>query len=120
STIGNITAGLINTYIGSLQARDLIRPAGEGWRYMFLVGAIPALLVIATGSYLREPERWLRAKAEGKLPTGGIWGPYRGLLADRRWRKNLIIGALLASTGVIGLWAIGEYAVDLQRNVFKT
>jgi MFS family permease len=41
-------------------------------------------------------------------------------LADSRWRKNLVIGALLASTGVIGLWAIGEYAVDLQRNVFRT
>jgi MFS family permease len=120
STIGNISAGLINTYIGSLQARDLIKPAGEGWRYMFLVGAVPALLVIATGRYLQEPERWLRAKADGKLPTGNIFSPYQGLLADRRWRKNLAIGALLASTGVVGLWAIGEYAPDLQRKVFET
>jgi MFS family permease len=120
STIGNIAAGFINTYIGSLQARDLIRPSGEGWRYMFLVGAVPAILVLATGTYLREPERWLRAKAEGKLPTGNIFGPYQGLLADRRWRKNLVIGALLASTGVVGLWAIGEYAPDLQRKVFES
>jgi MFS family permease len=120
STIGNIAAGLINSYIGSLQARDLIRPSGEGWRYMFLIGAVPALLVIATGTYLREPERWLRAKAEGKLPTGNIFGPYQGLLADSRWRRNLIIGALLASTGVVGLWAIGEYAPDLQRKVFES
>ncbi len=98
---------------------DYITP-GEGWRYMFLVGSVPALLVIATGKYLREPERWLRAKEEGKLKAGSIFAPYRGFLAERRWRKNLVIGALLASTGVIGLWAIGEYAVDLQRNVFKT
>jgi MFS family permease len=120
STIGNIAAGLINTYIGSLQARDLIRPSGEGWRYMFLIGAVPALLVIATGTYLREPDRWLQAKAEGRLPQGNIFGPYVGLLTDRRWRRNLIIGALLASTGVVGLWAIGEYAPDLQRKVFET
>ena len=119
STIGNIAAGLINSYLGSLQAREVIAP-GEGWRYMFLVGAVPSLLVIATGTYLREPERWLKAKAEGKLPTGNIFGPYQGLLADRRWRKNLIIGSLLASTGVVGLWAIGEYAPDLQRKVFET
>jgi hypothetical protein len=32
----------------------------------------------------------------------------------------LIVGALIASTGVVGLWAIGEYAVDLQRNIFTT
>ncbi|MFO0788382.1 MAG: MFS transporter [Pirellulales bacterium] len=119
STIGNISAGLFNSWIDWLQRSDYIHP-GEGWRYMFLVGAIPSLLVIATGKYLREPERWLRAKEEGTLPTGGILSPYKGLLADRVWRKNLVIGALLASTGVIGLWAIGEYAVDLQRNVFKT
>lgn len=129
STIGNVTAGFINTFIGTLVQNKVIRPREgwlatflpeDGWRYMFLVGAIPALLVIATGKYLREPDRWLKAKAEGKLPKGSILGPYRGLLADRRWRKNLLIGALLASTGVVGLWAIGEYAVDLQRNVFKT
>jgi MFS family permease len=87
---------------------------------MFLVGAIPALLVIATGRYLKEPARWLKAKEEGTLPKGSIFAPYRELVEDPRWRKNLIIGALIASTGVIGLWAIGEYAVDLQRNVFKT
>jgi MFS family permease len=120
STIGNIAAGLINSYIGSLQAQGRITPSGEGWRYMFLIGAVPALLVLATGTYLREPERWLRAKAEGKLPTGSVFGPYQGLIADRRWRRNLVVGALLASTGVVGLWAIGEYAPDLQRKVFET
>lgn len=119
STIGNVIAGLLNSVIDWLQNAKYIQP-GTGWRYMFLVGAIPALLVIATGKFLREPERWLKAKEEGTLPTGGILAPYRGLVSDRTWRKNLIIGALLASTGVIGLWAIGEYAVDLQRNIFKT
>jgi MFS family permease len=119
STIGNVIAGLLNSVVDWLQSAEYIQP-GTGWRYMFLVGAIPALLVIATGKFLREPERWLKAKEEGQLPTGGILAPYRGLVSDRTWRKNLIIGALLASTGVIGLWAIGEYAVDLQRNIFKT
>ena len=32
--------------------------------------------------------------------------------------KTPVVGALIASTGVVGLWAIGEYAVDLQRIVF--
>jgi hypothetical protein len=93
--------------------------SNEGWRYMFLVGAVPAFLVIFTGKYLREPERWLRLKQEGKLPTGGLLAPYVGLLSDKRWRNNLLVGAVIASTGVIGLWAIGEYTVDLQRNVFR-
>ena len=119
STIGNISAGVFNSLVDWLQRNEFVKE-GEGWRYMFLIGALPAFLVLLTGTYLREPDRWLRAKEAGKLSQGGIFSSYRGLLTDRRWRKNLIIGALLASTGVIGLWAIGEYAVDLQRNVFKT
>jgi hypothetical protein len=85
---------------------------------MFLVGALPALLVVLTMKYLREPEPWLRLKAEGRLPKT-VLAPYRGLFSETRWRKNLIVGALIASTGVIGLWAIGEYATDLQTFVFK-
>lgn len=118
STIGNLTAGAFNSLFMSLEQSGEIAK-GQSWRYMFLVGAIPAVLVIFTGKFLREPEPWLRAKAEGRLPTGSILSPYAALLADKRWRRNLLVGAVLASTGVIGLWAIGEYAVDLQRFIFR-
>lgn len=119
STVGNVAAGLFLPISTSLPTNQFV-PAGQHWRYMFLVGAVPALLVVITGRYLREPPRWLQAKAEGKLPKGSILGPYRGLLAEERWRRNLIIGSLIASTGVVGLWAIGEYAPDLQRNIFTS
>jgi MFS family permease len=117
STIGNLSAGFFKMIIDSLENNHTIA-AGTGWRYMFLVGALPALMVVFIRKYLREPDRWLKLKEEGHLPTGGILAPYKALLAAARWRKNLVIGAVIASTGVIGLWAIGEYAVDLQRNVF--
>jgi MFS family permease len=119
STIGNIAAALFNILFNHLQKLGMIQP-GHAWRWMFLVGALPALLVVLTMRYLREPEPWLRLKAEGKLPKGSIWEPYRALAVDDTWRRNLIVGSLIASTGVVGLWAIGEYAVDLQRIVFKT
>lgn len=119
STIGNVTAGFTKMGIDSLEASQTITP-GSGWRWMFLVGALPALLIILTRKYLREPEPWLKLKEQGHLPTGGLLAPYRSLLSSERWRKNLIIGALIASTGVVGLWAIGEYAVDLQSAVFKS
>ncbi len=118
STVGNLSAGLVLTIISGLETRQVIE-AGHGWRWMFLVGALPALMVVFTMKYLREPEPWLRAKAEGRLPQGSIFTPYRDLLSDQRWRKNLIVGALISSAGVIGLWAIAEYAVDLQNKVFR-
>jgi MFS family permease len=118
STVGNLSAGLVLWVITSLVTAEVIG-VGNGWRWMFLVGAVPALLVVFTMKYLREPEPWLRAKAEGRLPQGSILTPYRDLLTEKRWRKNLLIGALISSAGVIGLWAIVEYAIDIQAKVFR-
>ncbi|MDB6137740.1 MAG: transporter, partial [Verrucomicrobiaceae bacterium] len=118
STIGNITAGLAKMGIDSLEHSNTIKP-GEGWRYMFLIGALPAVMIVFTRGYLKEPPAWLSLKQLDLLPKGSIFAPYAKLLRNDRWRKNLIIGAIIASTGVIGLWAIGEYAVDLQPVVFK-
>lgn len=118
STVGNLSAGGVLTIISSLEAQGVIAE-DRGWRWMFLVGALPALLVVFTMTKLREPEPWLKAKAEGRLPKGSILAPYYDLLREKRWRKNLIIGALISSAGVIGLWAIAEYAIDLQSKVFR-
>lgn len=119
STVGNVAAGFAKMGIDALE-KDGTIVAGTGWRWMFLIGALPAMLIIFTRGKLKEPEPWLRLKEQGGLPTGGILGPYMSLLAQKRWRKNLLVGAIIAGTGVVGLWAIGEYAVDLQKVVFKT
>lgn len=119
STVGNVGAGLAKMGIDSLEKHSVIA-MGSGWRWMFLIGAIPALMIIFTRKKLKEPEAWQRLKDAGKLPKGSILGSYSVLLGDARWRRNLIVGALVASTGVVGLWAIGEYAVDLQTAIFKT
>jgi MFS family permease len=75
-------------------------------------------MVVLTMFFLREPEPWLRLKEQGLLPKGGLLAPYVTLVRSPRWRYNLVIGTLIAATGVVGLWAISEYAVDLQRTVF--
>jgi MFS family permease len=117
STVGNLSAAGAKYLIDHMVSTGTI-VAGSHWRWMFLVGALPALMVVFTMTKLREPEPWLKLRDEGRLPKGGILGPYLDLLAERRWRKNLIIGTLIASTGVIGLWAIGEYLTDLQSIIF--
>ena len=119
STVGNISAGLVKMLIDNMEIAGTITK-GTGWRWMFLVGALPALLVILIQKYLKEPEPWLKLQREGRLPTGSVFSPYAGLMKEARWRKNLFVGAVIASTGVVALWAIGEYGVDLQRQVFKT
>jgi MFS family permease len=118
STVGNVAASFIKMGVDGLEAGGTIAP-GMGWRWLFLIGAVPAFLVFFIRKYLREPEPWLKLQAEGRLRAGGIFASYRALLADKQWRHNLVVGAIIASTGVVGLWAIGEYAVDFQNVVFR-
>src|SRR4051794_17526305 len=41
SAVGNIAAGCIAIVLGNLEGGNTI-PAGQSWKYMFLVGALPA------------------------------------------------------------------------------
>jgi MFS-type transporter involved in bile tolerance (Atg22 family) len=44
-------------------------------------------------------------------------GSYGELLGSPRWRRNAIVGFLLAFSGVVGLWGIGFFSYDLFRPV---
>jgi MFS family permease len=118
STIGNIGAVLLKMGVDSAAASGRISQGGS-WRWLFAIGALPALLAVASSLYLKESEVWLRLKHAGKLPKNWF-GSYGLLLSDREERRNLRFATLLAISGVVGLWGIGEYAVDLQHAVFTT
>ena len=116
SVIGNIGAALTKIGFDALAARGTI-PLDQVWRWLFAVGTLPIVLALIALIFLRESDAWLRLKAEGRLPKGAL-GSYGVLLSDRGERRNLLIGSLLALSGVVGLWGIGEYATDLQDAAF--
>jgi MFS family permease len=70
---------------------------------------------------LREPERW-KAAAHDEEAAGASkhkLGSISELFGDPRWRRNTIVGMLLAFAGVVGLWGIGFFSFDLGRSVFR-
>src|SRR5678816_94896 len=83
SAVGNVTAGLIAILIGYLETTS-IRP-GSAWRYMFLIGALPAFLCVFIQMRLKEPEKWVKARESGKK-TGARFGSYTSLFGEARWR----------------------------------
>ena len=112
STVGNMMAALSGILLGRLEQSGAIAGA---WRYMFLVGALPAPLALVVFKKLKEPEQWLKARAEKKK-----LGSFRELLlSNPRWRRNAIAGLLLAFAGVVGLWGIGFFSPDLLRPVLE-
>jgi len=121
SAVGNMLAAVISIVLGKLQESQVI---ASSWRAMFVVGVLPALLSLLIFRRLKEPDRWRRAaSAETADAPGSKAGPRLGslgeLFGDPRWRRNTIVGMLLAFSGVVGLWGIGFFAPDLIRSVFN-
>ena len=117
SAVGNVAAGIISMSIGQLEATKVIA-AGTAWKYMFLVGAIPAFLCVFIQIRLKEPEKWVQARAAGKA-AGVKFGSYSALLGDPRWRGSALLGMVLCISGVIGLWGIGFFSPELVGDVIR-
>jgi MFS family permease len=117
STIGNMAAALIGMTLSSYEAAGTFGD-WQPWRIMFIIGALPAFLTIVIARNLKEPERWVAMR---KIADSGgqKMGSMRELLTDPRWRKNALIGLVLATSGVVGLWGIGFFSPDLIRIVFR-
>jgi MFS family permease len=120
SAVGNFGAALIGIGLGLAQQsfENGLIAGWEPWRWKFVIGALPAILALVIRAGLKEPERWQEMRRQA-AQTGVALGGYRSLFADRRWRRHAIVGMLLACAGVIGLWGIGFFAIDLQRSVLK-
>jgi MFS family permease len=117
SAVGNVTAGLVSMYMGHLEGIKAIEP-GTAWKYMFLVGAAPAFLCVFIQMRLKEPEKWVKARAAGKA-AGVKFGSYTALLGDVRWRGPALLGMMLCVAGVIGLWGIGFFSPELVGDVMQ-
>jgi MFS family permease len=123
SAIGNCTAALLFMSLGLLELNghlDGLKSVGlSAWRVLFLIGIIPAVLVIFIQRRLQEPESWRAAKAAADAGTGKKLGSYGELFSGGWITRHALLGMMLAFVGVVGLWGIGFFAVDLQQGIFR-
>lgn len=85
---------------------------GTQWRYAYVIGVIPALLVLWVRTSVREPERWQRTGVEQR-PRGS----FRELFGTPRWRKSAILGLLLAAVGLGTFWGVIVAGQDLTADL---
>ena len=76
--------------------------ANYGWRWMFILGGAPALLVGWIQSGVREPKTW-QDKAKGKERPR--LGEAFAALFSTRYKRRTIINSLLFTVSIVGLWA---------------
>jgi MFS family permease len=117
SLIANVVAGFIKLSIDALMNLGA-ETSQDSWRWLFAVGGLPAIVGAFAFRMLHESESWQRGKGERK--GHGIFRPYLELFASRTERRGLLVGVGLSLSAIVGLWSVGEYAIDLQDVVFHT
>lgn len=80
----------------------------DTWRLGFLVGIVPALLVVVIRWKMKEPEQWHRAKEREKLDATQVTGSIPDLFSKQNIR-NTLVGVSLATIGLVTFWGSHIY-----------
>lgn len=112
SAVGNVMAGLIGLSLALLAVK------GDYWKWLFLIGALPALLTATIQMRLKEPEAWVAARDKA-LAAGKKAGSYADLFGHPTWRKHALLGMILSCAGVVGLWGIGVFSTDMVGDIIR-
>ena len=77
-----------------------VKVTEDSWRWMFLVGASPALLTFLIRLFVPESEKWQHAKEASRTDASPLRQVLRGPLL-----KRTLIGIVISSVALIGTWA---------------
>jgi MFS family permease len=100
AALGFFLAAVLNLWVGVIS-----------WRYVFLIGAIPAVIVMLVRILVKEPDVWIKAqKSRNQFTLTQLFGP--------QLRRDTLTASALAFVVLLGLWgatawipaAIGEIA----------
>jgi MFS family permease len=112
----------------------LLNPLGpSSWRYMFLVGILPAFLLLYIRRWVHDPAVWVaannrRREARKHLETGVVSHQDRELaqftitavLSDQELRRRVGLLLLMSLSSVVGWWSVStwipQYAAQLATN----
>lgn len=85
-----------------------------GWRPLFVVGIAPAVVALFVFLWVREPERWVKARAEEQR-AGGTRPPKLAELFAPGLARSTMVGSGLAFVAVFGLWGATNWTPTLIR-----
>lgn len=87
--------------------------ANVNWRWLFVVGVIPAALTVWIRMSVKEPERWTKA-VEAKRSTADV---LRDFLREPKWLKYLMLAFVVAVVGIMGAGNISFWLPNLVKEV---
>ena len=94
------------------------------WRYVYLVGAVPAIFVLFIRLMVKEPERWVEvrdrralAKSEGSHKPTELDAFTLRQLFGPRLRRDTLVASALAFTVLLALWGATMWIPSVIREV---
>lgn len=104
-------SGIFHTssVLGTWLATGAALLVGTQWRYAYLLGVIPALLIVWVRLTVKEPESWQRVRADPAERRGSL----RELFSGRPWGRHAILAMCLAAVGLGTFWALVVAGQDL-------
>ena len=93
--VGIFLAAIANYAIGS-------RFGHNGWRVMFAVGGLPAVLLAWVRHGVKEPSRW--KEKVSIVSSWQVWRPF-AVLFSKSLRRRTILNTMFMLASISGLWA---------------
>jgi len=93
---------------------------GSQWRFAFLLGVAPALLVLWVRASVRESELWTSASGQCRAdnaPDSFSSFSRPESLFNQRWRGRAVLGMLLAAVGLGTYWGVTVAGQDLAKEM---
>ncbi|MCE7010891.1 MFS transporter [Kibdelosporangium philippinense] len=99
---------------------SFIAPLGEhSWRYMFLIGVLPALFALWLRRSVPESDRWERVRdRRTELASGSelsdkdrnyLRFTVRQILADPKLRRLTVLGSIMSAVTTLAWWGISTW-----------
>ena len=107
-------SSVFGTYLAVAAGKLIVNNPELGWRWAFAVGAAPALLTLWIRWSLREPEKWLQARAAAESDPEQATGRISELFGGQLLRHTLV-GVSLAAIGLATFWGVHIYGKNLMR-----
>ncbi|MCH8047650.1 MAG: MFS transporter [Planctomycetes bacterium] len=107
-------SSVFGTFLAVAAGMYVVANPNWGWRWGFAIGALPALLTLWIRWRLREPDKWIAARAAAKRDASKQTGRIGELFSTALIRHTLI-GVTLAAVGLATFWGVHIYGKDLMR-----
>ena len=89
---------------------------GAQWRYAYLLGIVPALLILWVRASVKEPKKWQDAKQQD---TSSQLGSFWDLLWNPKWSGRALLGMALAAVGLGTFWSVTVAGQGLAQQLLE-